>query len=145
MYFWQDAPERARLWGLEWSKRKQGPVETAVLKCSLRLADCLDLLDVRYNEVVRDVSKAFLAQMPATGMLNLRNHRVGSKAGRHELDAAFFNHLVARLSKKGMDFRSLRAAFSEGEPILPDSPICYRSHVQICIRDLSLIEDVELL
>lgn len=145
MYFWQDAPERARLWGVEWSKPEQGPVETAVLKCSLRLADCLDLLDVRYNEVVRVLSQDFLSQMSGNNKRKLRNHRVGSKAGCHELDAAFFNHLVARLSEKGMDFRSLRAAFSEGEPILPDSPICYRSHVQICIRDPSLIEDVELL
>ena len=147
VYFWQDAPTRAVVWSEEWSKRSvAGTGSLAVLRCRLRLEDCLDLLDVNFNELIRELSEEFLQRLQAEpDAPKLVNYRTGAKRGRHELDAAFFNHLVGRLAKKGLTVGCLRAAISEGEPILPDSPICYRSHVQICIRDLNLIEAIELM
>jgi hypothetical protein len=147
VYFWQDAPTRAVVWSEEWSKRSlAGTGDLAVLRCTLRLEDCLDLLDVKFSDVIRELSGDFLQLLQSKpNVPKLVNYRTGAKRGRHELDAAFFNYLVAYLAEKNFAVRCLRAAISEGEPILPGSPICYRSHVQICIRDVNLIDAIDLM
>ncbi len=138
VYFWQDAPHRARSWGEEWA-RKSPDDQLAVIRAKLTLEDCIDLLDTEWMDVIRDFAKAF-ASLHRRQATELKN-RAG---GRHDLDAAFFNFLVESLGRQGVAVRSIRAALAEGEPILEGSPIRLKSHVQIAIRDLTLIEDLQI-
>lgn len=138
VYFWQDAPHRAGTWGDEWA-RKESNDEIAVIRAKIRLEDCMDLLDTKWMEVVRDFGKAF-ATLHRWQATELRN----KPGGQHDLDAAFFNYLVDSLGRQGVTVNSIRAAIAEGDPILEDSPIRLKSHVQIAVRDLALIEDMEI-
>lgn len=141
IYFWQDAPIRAREWALDWSLRNQQNHDPAVVKAKLNLIDCIDMLDVGWRDVLQELSQEFLALVRSIPEFSkLKNHRAGAARGRHELDAAFFNFAVEDLRRRGVTVRSIRAAITEGNPILPESPLCYKSHVQICILDQSLIE-----
>lgn len=140
VYFWQDAPRRASLWGEEWTSKGAEVPEVSVVKARLRLEDCLDLLDVAWNDAIIRYVKSFRERLRRDGT-NLKNH----SDGRHLLDAAFFNFLVEELEHDGIKIRSVRAAIAEGESMLEGSPIRYRSHVQIAIRDVSLISDLEIL
>jgi len=147
VYFWQDAPNRAREWAEEWAARgtHQSVEKTAIIQAKLRLENCIDMLDVGWRDALEELSKDFLGRIRKTPeFAKLKNHRIGTRRGRHELDAAFFNYAVGELANTGMRVSSIRAAITEGEPILPDSPLCYKSHVQICILNTSLIEEVHI-
>ncbi len=96
------------------------------------------MLDVGW----RDVLQEFLALVRSIPEFSkLKTHRAGATRGRHELDAAFFNVAVEDLRRRGVTVRSIRTAITEGKTILPESPPCYKSHVQICILDQSWIKN----
>ena len=60
----------------------------------------------------------------------------------HRLDCAFFNYIVGEiLEPQGEIVGAIRAVFNEGERIYPNSAIFDRAHIQIVIRNLSLIEE----
>lgn len=142
IYFWQDAPHRAREWGRFWGKKG---ARIAVLKARIVLTDCVDLLDIAWDATIREQADAFTDKIARQKDVSLRNYRRGKQKGRHELDCAFFEYLHGILSEVGSPFRCVRAAVTEGDPILEDSPICYRSHVQIAVRDSTLIQEVEVI
>lgn len=147
VYFWQDAPYRALEWAREWNKRRGRPsAAVCVIKARLRLEDCIDMLDIWWRDILSESSVKFLDLMRSaqTAGIAPRNYRTGRKAGRHELDAAFFTYVGHQLEREGVQVRAVRAAITEGAPILPDSPLCYKSHAQIAIRDLGLIDQVEV-
>ena len=59
----------------------------------------------------------------------------------HWLDCAFFNYMVEKvLASQNITVGSIRAVFNEGDRIYPSSAIFDRSHIQIVIRNLSLIQ-----
>lgn len=143
IYFWQDAPHRA----IEWAQlRATGKIggkavqdsSVAIVEADLALEGCLDLLDNDWNEVIRSSTGEFLKQLTPTQRNDFKNMQ---PRGCNRLDCAFFNYFVASWQDSRPDepIRSVRAAVAEGNPILTDSPIRYESHVQIAIRDLSLI------
>lgn len=57
--------------------------------------------------------------------------------GAHRLDRAVLNLTVELLSQQGMQVRSVRSIFVEGEPIYEHSALWTHSHVQIAVRDPS--------
>lgn len=140
IYFWQDAPQRAKEW-TEQSLRMQGlaSVEPVVLKARLKLSNCIDLLDVGWRDVVTEAAGDFLksVEQKIGSRIVLRN----STSGRHELDCAFFNYFVGWLRLQKIEVGAIRAAIAEGEPILPGSPIRFRSHVQIAVLNPALISN----
>ena len=130
VYFFQDAPERA--W--EWATTHHG-VDAAVIGVLIRLEDCMDLLDIAWAPVLTEAYDAFLNQLKRTGVSLPRQ-----TSGAHRLDRAVINYAVGILAEQGRRIRIVRAAFSEGAPVFPQSALFNRAHVQIVVRDLSLIE-----
>lgn len=143
VYFWQDAPNHA----LHWAKQNH-PTEPAVIKSRLRIDNtCLDLLDMStiensnfwldsYNElteVYRRREQNLPTQNPAI-------------PGKRRLDCAFFDYLIETFAQKSIRYTvsetigSVRCAFVEGNPIFPGSAMYDRTHVQISIFNLDLIE-----
>ncbi len=125
IYFWQDAPQRAREW-VEQSLIRQGAAtdRPVVIKARLKLPNCIDLLDVGWRDLIAEASGSFLVST---------EHRVrpgvllqNSASGRRELDNAFFNYLVRWLKLQKFEVGAIRAAVAEGEPILPGSPIRFK-------------------
>ena len=131
IYFFQDAPARA--W--EWARTHHGS-DAAVIGSSIRVEDCMDLLDIRWSQVITEAHDSFIAQLKqANQPLPIQ------RPGVHRLDRAVINYTVGNLAEQGVKIRVIRAAFSEGDPVFPESAIFDRSHVQIAVRDITLIEN----
>jgi hypothetical protein len=134
VYFFQDAPIRA----LTWVKQRY-PDSAAVIKSELMLENCIDLLDIGWYPIIRDTYSMFVLEYQKANIpLPNQNPQI-SKA--HRLDCAFFNYIVEKIfASQDKTIDSIRAVFNEGNRIYPNSAICDRAHIQILIRDLSLIE-----
>lgn len=134
-YFFQDAPIRA--W--EWARRQHGSTGV-VVRSVIRLDGYLDLLDIEWNEVLAEAYTAFVDVSRRAGVMLPRQ-----TAGAHRLDRAVMNYAAGLLAEQGTTIRAVRGVFAEGDPVFPQSAILNRAHVQIAVRDGSLIESSELL
>jgi hypothetical protein len=133
-YFFQDAPLRA--W--EWARQRFGD-NAAVVGAEIDLADCVDLLDIPWEHVVKDTYYRYVAQVIDSGRRLPRQTK-----GAHRLDRHVMNYLAGWLVRDGFKVRSMRAAFAEGRPLFPGSALLSRSHVQISVRDIGAITRVWL-
>lgn len=134
VYFFQDAPARAWAWA-----KTRYPDSPAVIKSELVLDNCIDLLDITWNPIIRETYAIFVLEYQKANVPLPRQNPESSKA--HRLDCAFFNYIVEKIfASQDETIGSIRAVFNEGDRIYPNSAIFDRSHIQILIRDLSLIE-----
>lgn len=133
VYFWQDAPFRA--W--EWARQRH-PEQPAVVRSVLELRDCMDLLDTFWYPALAVIYTEYVAHHLASGK-PLPRQSSASKNRRRDRDV--FNQAVMDLQQQGIPIRVVRGAFQEGNPIYPESGIHDRSHVQIAVRDASLISE----
>jgi hypothetical protein len=136
VYFFQDAPTRA--W--EWATALFG-AEAAVVGARIRCDpnEWMDLLDIRWATTLADVHDAFLAELKRSDLPLPRQ-----TTGAHRLDRAVINYAVGILEQQQVIIRAVRAAFAEGASVFPGSALFDRAHVQIAVRDMTLIEAVWL-
>lgn len=125
VYFFQDAPGRAR----EWAAERFGS-DAAVIGAEIDLTDCLDLLDPRWHGSIRESFSAFLQRLREKGLPPPRQ-----TTGAHRLDREVINWTVEIFEAGGIRVRSVRAAFIEGEPLFPGSALFSHAHVQIAVRE----------
>ena len=134
VYFFQDAPVRALAWA-----RERYSDDPAVIKSELKLENCIDLLDIDWYPIIRETYSMFVEEYGKANILLPRQDPQTSKA--HRLDCAFFNYIVEKIfASRNVTIDSIRAVFNEGDRIYPSSAIFDRSHIQILIRDPSLIK-----
>ncbi|HWB48622.1 MAG TPA: hypothetical protein VG651_05900 [Stellaceae bacterium] len=133
-YFFQDAPRRA----FEWARELHGP-EAAIVGADIELINCMDLLDIEWCSTLTEVHDEFVKKLKAANLPLPRQ-----SAGAHRLDRAVINYSAGVLAEKGIHIRSVRAAFSEGRPLFPNSALIDRAHVEIAVRDLAVIRHVWL-
>ena len=126
VYFFQDGLERA--W--EWAHENHGE-EAAVVGAEILLVNCLDLLDTKWTKIVTQVYDQFLSYFKQLG-LSLPYQ----SSGAHRLDREVINYAVGVLGEQGTTISCVRASFSEGRTIYPDSAFYDYSHVQIALRDV---------
>jgi hypothetical protein len=139
VYFWQDAPNHA----LHWARRTEDP---AVIKSRLRLdSTCLDLLDmadIDNPDFWMDSYNGFIRMCQRTGK-TIPEQAPSNIIGKRHLDCAFFDYIRTAFEQDS-DSESIgliRSAFVEGKMIFPGSAICDKTHVQISVVNLDLIED----
>lgn len=134
VYFFQDAPGRALAWASE-----RYPDSPTVIRSQLVLENSIDLLDIDWYPIIRETYAMFVSGYQKANIPLPRQNPQRSKA--HRLDCAFFNYIVEKIFESQEEtIGSIRAVFNEGDRIYPNSAIYDRSHIQILIRDLSLIE-----
>lgn len=137
VYFWEYAPYRA----LEWALVKSGKEGSrpAVLRATIRLGRCLNLLDVvhmpglinSYNRLVQEVG---IEQLP-------RN----TARGAHYLDRLVIDtYCRFNRTQTFKPLQTVRGSFAEGEPLYPGSKILTKAHVQIAVRDMACITHISL-
>lgn len=105
----------------------------------INLDGCLDLLNPHWQAEVRDADFEFVLHCIA----NERPLPVNTDRGNHARDAATINWYCERVAEDGHPVRSVRAIFEEGEPIFEASRIHSMSHVQVAVRDLTAIVEIE--
>ncbi|WP_310419241.1 hypothetical protein [Chamaesiphon sp. OTE_8_metabat_110] len=139
VYFWQDAPNHALHWA-----QKMYSQEPAVIKSRLRLdSTCLDLLDMpdtNNTNFWMDSYNKFIEVYQQTGKsLPTQNPDI---PGKRYLDCAFFDYLISTIERSSEpdSLGLIRSAFVEGHPNFPNSAICDKTHVQISVIKLDLIE-----
>jgi hypothetical protein len=133
IYFFQDAPLRAKQWATQ-----QHPNNPAIICSSIRLENCIDLFDIGWQPLLKNVYNPFVEQYRSTNRPFPKQNPERSKA--HRLDCAFFNFAIELISRQGQSVDSVRAAFMEGERLFPDSAIFDLAHIQIAIRNPTLIK-----
>lgn len=132
IYFFQDAPNRANMWAINCFGD-----DASVIGAKIDLIDCIDLIDVGWAQFLADVYDSFLTKLKAERLPLPRQ-----TTGAHRLDRSVLNYAVSVLNENKIKIRSIRAAFIEGSPIFPNSALFEKAHVQIVVRDKSVINEV---
>ncbi len=136
VYFWEYAPYRA----LEWARLvalERGDVP-AVLGVTIRLRNCLNLLDVNHH---RDLVATHQWLVDRYGEENLPRN---TARGGHYLDRLVIDTFCDKAQQENVRVQTVRGSFAEGEPIYPGSKILSRAHTQIAVRDPHCIERIQL-
>lgn len=142
-YFFQEVPGFPHS-GLEhaqaWAERLH-PTEPAVLRLEIELLDCMDLLDHGWSSRLRLLHDE----------LSDRVERVGRElprqaGGNHGLDRMLINYAAGVLADAGKPVRSVRGCFGEdARAAFPGSSLIDLTHVQIAVRDASVVGNIEAL
>lgn len=140
IYFWEQNPLRALEYAEESSKRKQFnkiPIKDPfVLGAIIDLGNCLNLVEARSIEIIREAYK---------GLKELRNllgeKMPENKGNNRALDCAVMQY-INQINKveNQQSFDTIRCAFSEGEEVYPGSNISSRLHIQICVLNPDCIQ-----
>lgn len=133
VYFFQDAPRRA--W--EWARKvldEQPDEQPAVVGARIQLRSCIDLLDIGWFRFLSEAYDGFLAKSKRANLPLPRQ-----TGGAHRLDREVLNYAIGILAESGQRIGAVRGAFAEGAPAFPNSALRDRSHIQIAVRDMSLI------
>lgn len=144
MYFWENNPERARLWAEE--KKKKGALKKpAVVGAVIELGRCLDLLDSTNIALLKNSYSLFIIEAENLNKPIPINQDHPSGTGRDKvlryLDCAVVEYTHSFLKLMGQPaFDSVRAAFIEGDKIYPGAGFHEKTHIQICILNPNCIK-----
>lgn len=104
---------------------------------------CLNLLDARFLQTLRDGYDALTRTLRSTGdalPINRPFHSSGEPLLR-DLDCAVINAVHALRRKEGLPpFDTVRHAFIEGAELYPGSAFREKNHIQICVRNPACIK-----
>lgn len=127
VYFWE-GHIRAR----EWADRKFGQ-QAAVIQAKIKLRVCLDLCDSGYLDVIRQAYERLKESYEKQGLPLPDN-----QGTRRIRDCLVFNYLATEI----WPVDTVRSLFMEGEEIYPGTTIRTRQHIQLCVRNLDCILEV---
>jgi hypothetical protein len=150
VYFFMDAPGLARSWA-----EHRTPESPCVLQARIDLQDCFDLLDLPAREKFADGAAEYIEM---TGAEHI-NRLLRQRGDGCRVDAAVISMICQMEAKRGRTIRSVRAPFSDrastwrsieqskasrAEHHVQPAP-AVMSHIQIAVRDASVISDIKVL
>lgn len=144
IYFWEYGPHRA----LEFAKEQadRGVVKIPdVLGAYIHLGHCFDLTDREATTRLKEFHPVWRKKLEDEGIPVPKNRKTGKVAEDmllRELDCAVLNTLHRILDDGAggkLYFHTVRGVFVEGAPVYAGSGIHEKTHVQIAVRDPSLI------
>lgn len=144
IYFWEHGPSRALEWAENTAKRPGSTIkEPAVLGAVIQLGICFDFLDTRHTDYLAFNFPRYMQALEDEGKpLPKNKHTPGSDEdwALRRLDCQFINWLVPVLEADlNTRIQTIRGVFQEGEPAFPGGGIRRKSHIQIAVRDPSVI------
>jgi hypothetical protein len=108
----------------------------------INLGYCLDLISTNGIEFVKEAYLDFKHYMEQSGSPMPMN-RGGDDLLQRYLDCAVINHIHSIIKRdKGRAFDTVRGVFLEGKRIYNTSGFYEKTHIQICVRNLSNIKGV---
>lgn len=138
-YFWQDAPTRVWQW-LRAPRQRRLPPPHTVIVAKVNLTRCLDLLDTRWHQALRNAHTAMRNGLAPGEQLPI-NAGSRSRPNWHRLDDAVLRRVVSLANRTTTPFNSVRGAFEEGDPIFPGSALFDLAHVEIAVLEDRIISD----
>jgi hypothetical protein len=131
-YFWEYAPYRPFEWAEQKCEKEGGA--PAVIRATIKLGRCLNLLDIEHIPELIQVYGSFVETVGAANMP--RN----TERGAHYLDRKIIDaHCRAISQRDASSVQTVRGSFAEGAPNYPGSKILQKAHVQIAVRDVACI------
>ena len=108
----------------------------------INLGYCLDLISTNGTEFVKEAYLDFKHYMEQSGS-PMPTNRGGDDLLQRYLDCAVINHIHSVIKRdKGKAFDTVRGVFLEGKRIYNTSGFYEKTHIQICVRNLSNIKGV---
>lgn len=143
IYFWENDYDRA----VHWAETKVVPKAggaPAVVAAVIDLRDCLDLTQMRYRALFRDVAEDFRGSADPEALEAMKQ-----AAGNHQVDCEVANIILRATGQYGPLFRSVRGCFTEGDPlyVLDEaraSGIHELDHIQIGVVHRSAITQLQV-
>jgi hypothetical protein len=146
VYFWEANPARALAWARHLKRvGKSGPArirQPYAIGAVINLGYCLDLISTNGIEFVKEAYLDFKHYMEQSGS-PMPTNRGGDDLLQRYLDCAVINHIHSVIKRdKGKAFDTVRGVFLEGKRIYNTSGFYEKTHIQICVRNLSNIKGV---
>jgi hypothetical protein len=138
IYFWENSYARA----LDWAQSRYAS-EAAVIGAVIDLGYCLNLTDYQNAEYIREGYFSLKKYFERGGIPLPQNKNAGDSEDWliRNLDCAVINRihtLNGIIGRKPFD--SVRGIFTEGKPMYPGAGFRGKTHVQLCIRNISCIK-----
>jgi hypothetical protein len=146
VYFWESNPARALHWarhlkkvGLRGGAKIERPYAIGAV---IDLGYCLDLISTTGIEFVKQAYSDFRLYINQSGSRMPTNKGTGDLLRRY-LDCAVINHIHSINKRDNRKrFETVRGVFLEGKRIYQTSGFYEKTHIQICVRNLSNIKGV---
>jgi hypothetical protein len=148
VYFYQDALEWTRYWAT--NERHEGNIPNpAIFAADIYYDGFLDLVEYDSMEQLKrffnrlesatkeEASQAFEAVKIRAAKFPEREKW---KPRPHPLDRYVINEAVNVAESQGLSIKAVRAVFFDGEKLHPHSDLYDRQHIQIAVRDQSIIK-----
>jgi len=143
IYFWENNEERAFQFACEQVIRNKIS-EPAVLGAFIDLGNCLDLLDSKYLNLLKNIGyPAANLFFENSGLPMPQNEPIGNSGDLllRKLDCAVIESLHIFFEEKGLSsFDSVRGVFWEGDDLYPGAGMKEKNHIQICIRNIDCVK-----
>ncbi|MBX7045033.1 MAG: hypothetical protein K1X86_04270 [Ignavibacteria bacterium] len=143
IYFWENSLERAEEHAEELLKsphKTKGKINNpTVLGAVLSLGNCLDLLDSKSIEVVRNAYETLIET--SSVIPENKKPKGGKNILIRNLDCAVIEMVHSINESLGeRRYDSVRGMFEEGDELYPNSGFKTKNHIQICIRNPNCIK-----
>lgn len=147
IYFWENNHHRA----LEYAQIiKDNPERCktiiknpSVIGAVIDLGNCLNLLDSRYIEIVKNGHTLLTETAQKAGFPLPENRPIkgGKELLLRKLDCAVIETIhQSNKEKDRLPFDTVRAVFEEGDELYPNAGFRTMSHIQICVRNPNCIK-----
>jgi hypothetical protein len=148
VYFWENSPERALSYAesiKRYVKRGKGSIKDPyVIGAVIDLGLCFNLTE---EGALLELSGAFAlleATADATGN-SLPINKAGFEGDldllKRHLDCAVFQNMHAARAKFDLpSYETVRSPFNEGGQLYPGTSFRQKTHIQICVREISCIK-----
>lgn len=140
IYFWEQNPGRALEYAVEcaagWQKNKTRIKTPFVIGAIVELGNCLNLLEPGSIEMVKKAHEWFEEACKSEGKSMPVN-----KGAIRKLDCSVIKCVHQSTGDKGLpSYDTVRSAFNEGSLLYPNSNFYDRLHIEICVRNPTLIK-----
>jgi hypothetical protein len=146
VYFWEANPDRALDWARQRAIRKNSKggtdVEPYVVGAVIDLGFCLDLISANGSRAAELAYLGLQRDLIRVGG-KIPQNSGGEDLLHRKLDCMVINFLHQSREKSGeQPFDTVRAVFTEGEPLYPTAGFRRKTHIQICVRNPECIKGV---
>lgn len=140
VYFWEQNPKRALEYAVEvaaGSQFNKTKIKTPfVFGAIIQLGNCLNLVEAESLAILQEAYKGLKILHDEAG----RTLPVNKKDNRM-LDCAVIKHIHQAEKQTGnFSYDTIRSFFDEGVEVYPGASFATRNHLQVCVRNQSLIK-----
>lgn len=138
IYFWEYAPRQAFRWAEQRRVSEGWDEPVAVVASSIRLGNCLDLLDPGNVEFMRGMYGRYVAKMDSLGLPPAVNRNASKRLDCAVFESAYDWH-AEHFGSQIDTSRGVYVPTGSSSRAWPRSWISREAHIQLCVRNRACI------